>query len=140
MKKVDRKAVHQFLNDLVAGQPPQEQAAILKDIIVDEFCFSGIEDDKNLTDLEKEVHAEMSQPDAASKKIAVIKKAREVAGMGLAEAKAFVESLTPGHPTYGVRPSNLGPLQRSMITDHFLEQIGHRLNKIAKEYGKEPTF
>lgn len=140
MKKVDRKAVHQFLNDLVAGQSTEEQVAMLKDIIVDEFCFQGIEDDKNLTDLEREVHAEMSQPDAGAKKIATIKKVREYTGMGLAEAKAFVESLTPGHPTYGVKPTNLGPLQKSMVTEHFLDQIGHKINKIAKDYGKQPPF
>jgi hypothetical protein len=138
MKRVDRQSVHDFFNALIAGQPVEEQVNILKDVMVDEFCFNGIVEDKKL---ESEVHEAIKAD--PGKKISIIKKVREETGLGLKEAKDFVESLTPGHPSFGVKPaigSVKGGLQRSMITDHFLQQLAGRLNKIARDYGQQEPF
>lgn len=139
MNQVDRAAVHAFLDSLVAGQSPEEKLAMLKDIMVDDFCFNGITEDQNVSALEVEVHETMKRD--PGKKITCIKEVREKTGLGLAEAKAFVESLQPGHPTYGIKPNNLGSgLSKSVITEQFLKNLGNRLNAIAKTYGKPEPF
>jgi ribosomal protein L7/L12 len=139
MNQVDRAAVHAFLDSLVAGQSPEEKLAILKDIMVDEFCFNGLGDEQSVTALEADIHAILQRD--PGKKISCIKDVREKTGMGLAEAKAFVETLQPGHPTYGINPGNRTTrVSKSVITEQFLKSLGNRLNAIAKTYGKPEPF
>jgi hypothetical protein len=113
--KLDKKKVHKLLDEIIAGKPPEEQAAVLKDIIVNEFCC--IADELVLTDLEAEIH-EAIRADP-SQKIQ-------------AEAKEFVESLTPGHPNFGKRQS-VGKLS----DDYTHQKIAEKLDRIVKEYGKK---
>lgn len=138
MKKVDRQAVYDLLADIAANSAPEEQVAILKDIVVEEFCFKGITDDDNLTALAAEISESMKKN--PGQKIKNIKKVRDVTGMGLAEAKAYVEALTEGHPSYGHHPPSGSWTSSELRTEHYLRNLAERLNNVAKSYGREPPF
>jgi len=132
MKEITRQAVHNFFDSLVAGQPVEEQVHMLRDILVDDFCFNGVTEE--ISYLEAEVEAGMKAD--AGKKIMWIKTVREKTGLDLKGAKEFVESLTPGNPLYGQSQYRKisGPV-RSAGLDHIA--LAARLDKIAIKYGKK---
>lgn len=85
---LDRAATYKFLAKLTETYP-DDALGILKDIIVDYWFFPNGDGTQYaaLTDLEREVADLM----ASNQKIHAIKKVREVTGMGLKEAKDYVE-------------------------------------------------
>lgn len=140
MKQIDRKAVHNLFDAIVAGESDHEKVLILKDILVDEFCFNGIEEEKNLSLLEEDIQARMTKN--PGEKIACIRDVRYNTGLGLAEAKAFVESLTPTHESYGKRPNlpAFSMLRKSMLTTQHLDNLAAKLKTVAEKYGIKHEF
>jgi ribosomal protein L7/L12 len=137
VNKVNRQSIHNFLNDLIGGESDSEKISILKDVIVNEFCFNGVEDDRNMSELETEIHTSMKTD--PSKKINCIKKVRDVTGIGLKEAKEYVEALSPGDPTYGSNPT-APRLIKNQINDRYLVALAERINRLAKDYGRPEPF
>lgn len=138
-KKLDRKAVHAFFDSLIAGESAEESVAILKDILVEEFCFLGIDgSEPSIQLLEIDIRERMKNP---ANKIMCIKDVRQATGVGLAEAKAYVEAFQVGHPNYGQAP-NLPPASslQPKLTEQFLEQLANRLNDLAEKYKIDPHF
>jgi hypothetical protein len=91
---------------------------------------------EEVSELEAAVYAVMSSPQGASQKIQQIKLVREKTGLGLKEAKEFVESLTPGHPYYGQKQYR--QIDRLLPTpqDYTDTALVNRLNKIARAYNR----
>lgn len=147
-KEITRKAVHDFLEELIDGKPMAEQLAMLKEIMVDDICYFGfLDQDNSLVILERTIRDIIKNP---SMKIQAIKVAREKTGISLIDGKNYVEALTPGHQSYGnqkyLRISELpsygkiGEASSGVISDHLMQNMAQRLNKIAEDYGKEPPF
>lgn len=84
----NRADIYKFLDRLVNSNP-DDAVGMLKDIIVGYWFFPNGDGSEyaELNDLEKEVSDLMN----SAKKIEAIKRVREVTGLGLAEAKNFVE-------------------------------------------------
>lgn len=132
--KLDRKTVYDFLSRILVGESETEALAMLKDIVVDYFVFDGRNPDATMDEYEREISYLMSQPDAPGQKISVIKKVRDETNMGLAEAKQFVESLMPGHPSYGKKMNLTDFTAGNGLNDVHNARIRAKLNKIAEDY------
>lgn len=90
---MNRKDAHQFFDRLVAGKPVEEQLAMLKEVIVDYWLFAGIQESlaNELGKIEQEVAVLMQN----NQKIPAIKQVRAATGLGLKEAKDWVEGNFP---------------------------------------------
>jgi len=86
---IDRANVHEFLDKLLNGKSPEEQAATLREILIEYWVFGGIEpsDEDRLLLLDQEV-ADLIQ---RGLKIPAVKRVRELTGLALIDAKRWVE-------------------------------------------------
>ena len=148
-KVLTRQAVHDFIESLIAGHSITEQLAILKDVMVDDICYFGILEDgtkDQFSTLQKDTMELIKNP---AMKIQAIKEVRTKTGLGLFDAKNYVEALTPGHPSHGNgkylqigadAAAQSGIYGATVLTENMVSAMKQRLNRIAKEYGKEPPF
>ena len=93
-----RKQVYEFFTRLVSDLSPEEQAAVLMDILVNDFCFQGVREEYNIIHLEDEIRESLRAQggERLNTKIACIKKVRQELGLSLLDSKLYVESLMPG--------------------------------------------
>ncbi len=145
MKKIDRKAVHAFFDTIISGESDAEKVLILKDLLVDEFCFGELLDVESFSDFTQKIAERMKND--SRQKVMCIRDVRVRTGCGLLEAKKFVESLQPGHPTYGTvvnLPFPIGekedPGLPQVMMDKFLERLVAKLNKLAVDYKVPSPF
>lgn len=136
--KLTRQEIHNFLNRLLQGESANESVCILKEVIIDYFCFECKNPDVTVEDYIKDIRSiiKNTQSKGVTDKISWIKKVREDSGMGLAEAKYFIEALMEDAQDWESKIKASFPEfnLKNMLTDRIIQKARERLNKIADDY------
>lgn len=126
MKDIDKAAVYKFLQKVMADRTPEESVHLLQDIIVNNCIFPGA-DEQQFADM-SEIDQQIAEFMIKGEKIQAVKTARDLLGLGLKEAKDYVEA---NHEKVWSSP----PEKRH--TPLAKQQIAAKawMEKVAKDYG-----